>query len=448
MMTDTSVRDLPSLRRSISGAVIEPRDDDYDEVRAAYAATGTPALIVQPDSPEGVAAAIGFVRANGLAVDVRSGGHGIFGTNTDGLVIDLRRFDGIEVLGEPPGGRLVRLGSGATWGVVADALSGHGLALSSGDTRSVGVGGLTLRGGIGWMVRRHGLAFDSLVGAEIVTASGDIVHASEDEHADLFWAIRGGGGNFGVVTRFTFAAHPLAGIVAETINFGLDDLREVLTGWRDIVRTAPEELTTTFLAMPDFGEIPAGVQILCCYGGTEEDAAMAAIAPLLDLPGMRGHDVGPRAYPDILEDAMHPEGITLVGQNGFAPDLSDGLLDAAAAMYREMVGSVLMVRSLSGEFNRVHPDATAFAFRNSEALVISAAFLPEDAPDAAVQRIRDLWMPVMPHLRGAYGNFMDATGPDAIAALYPPATRARLTAVKHEYDPANVFRLNQNIAPG
>jgi FAD/FMN-containing dehydrogenase len=342
----------------------------------------------------------------------------------------------------------VRLGSGAVWGEVATALRPHGLSLSSGDTTTVGVGGLTLGGGIGWMVRKYGLALDSLVSADVITADGSMLTASADENSDLFWALRGGGGNFGVVTHFTFQAHPLATVYAGRINYDADDLAALLRGWRDAMRAAPEELTTTFLAMPAFGpEMPASTQVVVCFAGNDEGEAMAAIEPLLRLEGARGHDITEKDYSDVLDDPQAPDAaLTIVGNNGFAPVLTDETIGAIANLQREL-GGVLMLRSLSGAFNRVPADATAFAFRDSEALVISAAFLPPDVPSDTVQRIHDLWATVSPFLRGAYGNFMPDRSEKSVAAIYPPATRARLAEVKYRYDPENLFNQNQNITP-
>lgn len=298
------------------------------------------------------------------------------------------------------------------------------------------------------MVRRFGLTIDSLVSAEVITADGARLTASADENSDLFWALRGGGGNFGVVTHFTFRAQPLSRVFAGAIRYDVDDLAILLRGWRDAMRSAPEELTTTLLAMPAFGpEMPATTQALVCFAGDDEATAMAAIDPLLRLDGVTGHDIQGKDYRDVLEEPQTPDAaLTIVGNNGFAPRLGDDCITAVAAMQREL-GGVLMVRSLSGAMNRVPADATAFAFRDSEALVISAAFLPPDVPEEAVQRIHGLWAPLDPFLTGSYLNFMPQTGERSIAAIYPPATRARLVDIKRRFDPENFFSQNQNISP-
>lgn len=442
---------LADLAQSVAGRVVLPSDPEYEAASAVYGTVygqvSEPAVVVQVSDTGDVGVAIAFARSHGLELSVRSGGHSGsgFSTNVGGLVIDLRRLNQIEVVDRDR--HLVRIGAGAVWGDVATALGAEGLALTSGDTVSVGVGGLGLGGGFGWMVRKFGLTIDSLEEASVITAGSEQVRASADENPDLFWALRGGGGNFGVVTSFTFRAQPLTGVVAGTLAFPGGDLGELLTGWRDIMRAAPEELNTTFLSMPDFPGMPGGVQILVCYAGADVAAAEVAIAPLRTLPGLGSDDISVRAYADMLEEAHPPAGMTIVGHNAFARELSDDALAALVAMYTEVGGSVLMIRSLSGAFNRVPNDATAFAFRDSEVLLISAAFLPPDAPPSAAQRINQLWSTLEPYLQGTYAGFSTASNGEDPALLYPPDTLARLVTLKRKYDPENLFRRNHNIAP-
>ncbi|MFU8947295.1 FAD-binding oxidoreductase [Mycetocola zhadangensis] len=442
---------IADLKQSVAGSVVLPGDPEYGTASAVYASvyghSGAPALIVQVSDASDVGVAVAFARSHGLELSVRSGGHSGsgFSTNVGGLVIDVRRLNAVEIL--DPQRRLVRIGSGATWGQVATTLGEARLALSSGDTVSVGVGGLTLGGGIGWMVRKYGLALDSLVEATMVTAGSEVFRVSADEHADLFWAIRGGGGNFGVVTSFTFQAHALSRVFSGSLQFGKADLAGLLTGWRDVMRAAPEELNTTFLAMPEFPGMPGGVQVLVCYAGDDSVAAEAALAPLRALPGLTGDDIAAHAYADLLEEAHPPEGMTIVGHNAFARELNDETIAALAAMYTELGGSVLMLRSLAGAFNRVPDGATAFGFRDSEALVISVAFLPPDAPAEASARVGALWQTLERHLQGTYAGFSSAPHGEDPALLYPPDTLSRLARIKRTYDPENLFRRNHNIRP-
>ncbi len=443
---------IDDLRASLDGALLLPGDDGYTDAATTHYATGEPALVVVAASTADAVAAVRHATSNGLRLSVKGGGHGTSGasTNTGGVLLDLVRLDTVELVDETApvdGGALVRIGGGATWGAIAEALSEHDLALTSGDTVSVGVGGLTLGGGIGWLVRKYGLALDSLVAAEVVTADGTVVTASESDHADLFWALRGGGGNFGVVTAFTFAAHPLAGIVSGTITLDPGHLAATLKGWRDVMRSAPEELNVTFAALPAFGpDNPPTVQLSICYGDTDRTAADAAIAPLLALPGVLSHDIKPMPYRDLLvENPGPPPGITIVDSNSFSDDFSDELIDRLVELHEALGGAVLMIRSLRGAFNRVPTDATAFAWRDAEVLLISAAFLPPDAPAGREDEIRASWRGLGKRVAGAYGNFTSKDDAQTLGVLYPPATRARLDEVKAKYDPDNVFHGNQSL---
>jgi FAD/FMN-containing dehydrogenase len=234
---------VDTKRRGFSGDIIEPGDAEYERASRSVLVAGTPTYVLRPASIGDVQAGVRFAADTGLPLSVRGGGHGFsgFGTNDDGIVIDLSRLSDVEVVDEER--HLVRIGGGATWGQVMDALAPLGLAISSGDTRSVGVGGLTLSGGIGWKVRKYGLALDQLVAAEVVTAGGDVLRASADEHAELFWAIRGGGGNVGIVTVLEFAAHATTDVFHGRIVFPASEAAAVLQGWAEYVRRAPEELT-------------------------------------------------------------------------------------------------------------------------------------------------------------------------------------------------------------
>ncbi|MGY4858439.1 FAD-binding oxidoreductase [Cryobacterium sp. AP23] len=428
-----------------AGTILVPGSEEYLMAASAYGKVGTPVLVARPVGTADVAAAIAYSRAQGLTLSVRSGGHSPLNTNDGGMVLDLSRIRDVEVLD----GDRVRLGSGAVWGAVAQELQPYDLALSSGDTYTVGVGGLTLGGGIGWLVRQHGLAIDSLLEAEVVLTGGDVVTASATSEPDLFWALRGGGGNFGVVTRFTFQAHPLRGVVAGAITVAPTDLAGTLRAWRDVMRDSPEVLNSTMLATPEFGpEMLAETKVLVCYGGADLDEAMAAIRPLLDLPGVTGNDVELKLFVEVFDEPSAPPGsIRIVDRNGFARDFSDALIDRVTRVQAGFGEAVLMVRYVRGALNRVPADATAFAHRDAEAFVSWAAFLPPDAPDEAERRILDDWTVVAEDLTGTYGNFNLGTYPDVLSLMYPPATAARLQAAKRRYDPENVLAHNLNIVP-
>jgi len=291
-MTDTLLNDLTT------GSVVRPGDREWDAARRFHSGIGEPAVIVRASTVDDVRAAIRYAVAEHLEICVRGGGHSAWGTLPGGLTLDISALDRISVAGTR-----VSIGGGARWGDVAGTLAAHGLAISSGDTASVGVGGLTLGGGIGWMVRAWGLAADQLVGAQVVTARGDVVEASASSHPDLLWALRGGGGNFGVVTRFDFEAHPLDGVIAA--DLGIEgDARPVLRVLRDVLRDAPRELTVTYMDVPPMDpSAPAGAGITAVWIGADEAAARAALAPVLALPEVQERSFGVTAYPDVLLEA-------------------------------------------------------------------------------------------------------------------------------------------------
>ncbi|HSW65782.1 MAG TPA: FAD-binding oxidoreductase [Bacillota bacterium] len=439
-MQTTAILDL---KKHFTGEVIEPGDALYDEARTVLMKEGSPLVALWPKTPADVSLAVRFAADNSLVLSVRSGGHsnGGLSTNDDGVIIDTRHLDGVELLDEAK--HLVRLGAGLTWGEAAKALQEYGLALSSGDTRTVAVGGLAVGAGIGWMVRKYGLTIDSLVAAEVVTADGSILRVSDSEHSDLFWAIRGGGGNFGIVTSFDFVAHPVAKVFAGSIVFSRDHFKELLTGWRDVMRAAPEELTTMFLAMPSFGGNPPAAMVLCCYAGDDKDAAMKAIDPLLQLDKPLKQDIAEKAYGDVLEDAHPPKGMRIVVNNIFIKDFSEDVINLVA----NQPDSIFQIRSVGGAMNRVSKDATAFPHRDSEVLVISPTFLPPDATDADIARALQPWDKIEAHGSGAYASFYSDITDKHVAAAFPGATYKRLAEIKAKYDPNNLFNQNCNIKP-
>ena len=425
---------------NLTEIAIRPGDDEYDAARSTVFATAAPALVVRPRTPGEVADCLRHATAAGLPVAVRSGGHHLlgFGTLDDGVVIDLCRLDEVTVLD----GSRVRVGGGATWGHVAERLRPHGLAITSGDTRSVGVGGLTQAGGIGWMVRKHGLTIDNLVAAEVVTAAGDVVRASSTENPDLLWALRGGAGNFGVVTSFEFEAQPIRTIHFGTIGLALDDVPQLLKGWAAAMRTAPEELSTTLVLAPDFGDQPPAAMVLVGYCGDDP----TAIDPLRALGTVRFDDVSEREYADVLEDGGPPPGFLPVVGNTLVESVDDAVVSAIAAAY---AGGrrVAFLRSLGGAVSRVPADATAYAHRSAEALVVSSALLPPDASDEQIEAARTVWRTVGDLGVGSYAGFLGSNTEADLAALWPPATRERLVELKRAWDPANTFRRTFNIAP-
>jgi hypothetical protein len=439
---------LVDIKNNITGEVILPDSPVYNDLRNVFNKAGSPAVIVRCKTDADIATAIRFARDNHLTLAVRSGGHSATGlsTNDGGLVIDLSQFNTIEVNAAE---RLVRVGAGAKWGDVAATLAPHGLAISSGDTNSVGVGGLTLGGGIGWLVRKYGLAIDSLVAAELVTADGRTIRASATENPDLFWALRGGGGNFGVVTAFEFRAQPIKNIVGGSIIYPIAESESVLTGWADYMRTAPEELNSTLVVFPGFGpQVPPMLWMIVCYGGEDEAAAKAAIQPLLELGTVQNQEIKTKPYFQMLEDAAPPPGVRAVSDNGFVKTLNKDVLSAIMANYGRPGTAIVQIRSLGGAMRRIDPGATAFAHREYEAFILAASLVPFDMPAEQAAPIRvAAWQPMKEFAHGAYINFLSENADTNVATAYPPATLKRLASVKAAYDPDNVFNQNHNIKP-
>lgn len=432
------------------GEIIEPGHPEYEQASRSVFAAGAPAVVLRPRSVEDVQAALRFATDTGLRLSVRGGGHGFpgFGTNDGGIVVDLRNFAGVEVVDFSRS--LVRIGGGATWGLVATALAERGLAISSGDTRSVGVGGLTLSGGIGWKVRKYGLALDSLVGAEVVTAGGEVVHATAHDHPELFWALRGGGGNFGVVTAFEFVGHPNTDVFYGKVTFPVDQADQVIQGWTEYQRSATEDLTSvSVLANPMTGGPEAPVEIHVTFDDEDPVHAAQVLDPIRRLGTVLDDDVALRPYADtFVEGAVPPSGMEFVCRSAFVrkESVSDMLRVLAHASRSEgtpMIG----LRSLGGAVGRVPDDATAYAHRQAELMVVTMAAGPAPVIQAARPGLEAIWDLLAPHVDGAYANFLTDAGDADVAAVYPPTTRERLARVKRRYDPNNLFAGNHNIRP-
>ena len=428
------------LIENFSGAQFAPESAEFAAVAVSHGQPLSPTLIVRPRTEADVVAAVTFAVSRNLPITIRSGGHSTFDLDAAGLLLDLGDISEVEVLDDT----LVRVGSGAVWGDVAAALEPHGLAISSGDTSSVGVGGLTLGGGIGWLVRGNGLTLDHLVEARVVLASGKAVTASATSEPELFWALRGGGGNFGVVTTFTFRAVHVGSIAAGTIACNPASFPTTLKAWRDVMRSLPETVNVTALAMPSPAPgAPPVAQLLVCTTGAEEE-----LAPLLTLPGVVGSDIQRKRYVELLNEAPPPAGAsTLVYNSAFLSDLSDEAIDGLASLFGTFGAGVMTVRFVGGALNRVPRDATAFAHRNAEVIVFLLAALGPDAPAGEKQRIRSRFADLEPHFDGLNGNFTADTSDAIVSRIYPGETLGRLRAVKRRFDPANVFAANHNVVP-
>lgn len=407
-------------------------------------------LIERPESAEEVAALVRRAQQDSRMITVVSGGHGPWShvDNAEDMRLELGALADIRI-----DGTRVSIGGGATWGAVASTLGEAGLAISSGDTSSVGVGGLTLGGGIGWMVRAWGLAVDQLVGAQVVTAAGEIVDVDADTHPDLFWALRGGGGNFGIVTRFDFEAHRLPGIVFGEYTFS-EDSTSVLRAVREILRNAPRELTVTFMDVPAMDpSAPAGASVHAVWAGGDVDALRAVMAPVAALDGVAEKLTTP-AYRDILMEMPAPEGGAeaagppgFIGGNGLFAELDDETIDRLVRFRAAHPASIIFLRSLGGAFGDVAQDATAFPARTATWFVMAGAFdIPGLVDDDARASIRAEWQEIERNRLAEYGNFADSERPDAVPGMFAEAAYARLRDVKAQWDPKNLFRRNHNIA--
>lgn len=403
--------------------------------------------IHRPTTAAEVAAVVLLATQEAVPLTVVAGGHGPWSHGpAAGIRLELGGLADVDV-----DGTTVRIGGGAVWGDVAMALATHGLALSSGDTATVGVGGLTLGGGIGWMVRAWGLAVDQLIGAQVVTAAGEIVETSADAYPDLFWALRGGGGNFGIVTRFDFAAHPLPGIAfAENVIDG--DASAVLRATRDLLRGAPRELTVTFMDVPPMDpSAPAGARLSAVWAAPDPEQLRAVLEPISAIVGVQTEITTP-AYREILLEMSQPEGEEqasppgFIGGNGLYADLDDDLIDRLVAFRRAYPASLIFLRSLGGAFGDVRQDSTAFPARSATWFVMAVAFdIPGVVDDETRAAVFSDWREIEAGRLAEYGNFADTERADAVPGMFAEEAFARLREVKAQWDPQNVFRRNHNI---
>ncbi len=438
---------IDGLISELPGRVLSAGDDGWEAARHFHSGTGEPDVIVRAGSAEDVAGAVRWAAAESIPVAARGGGHSAWGEVPGGLTLDLAELNDVEV-----DGTLVRVGGGATWGRVAAILADRGLGISSGDTASVGVGGLTLGGGIGWMVRAWGLAADQLVGVQLVTASGDVIEATDASHPDLMWALRGGGGNFGVITRFDFRAHALEAVVFATLPV-TGDTRAALRAVRDLFEDAPRELTVTFMDVPAMDpNAPAGASVTALWIGDDEVGARAALAPLLDRDDMGEPDIKVTRYPAVLMEtpAADPDNPMpgFVGGNTMLRELSDDAIDRLVSFREANEVSVLFLRSLGGAFADVPQERTAFPARDASWFAMAGAFdIPGLIDDESRPVILTAWDAIEALGEGVYGNFSMTTEAGFADKMYPPATMARLREIKRQWDPANVFSRNHNIRP-
>jgi hypothetical protein len=454
---ETARRELTAFK----GQLVGPRDGEYEEVRKVYNAMidRRPELIARCTSPDDVAQVVGFARGHELPLAIRGGGHNGAGLGTvdKGVVIDLSPLREVSV---DPDARTVRVGGGATWGEVDSATGEHGLATPSGIISTTGVGGLTLGGGLGHLTRKFGLAIDNLLEAEVVLANGDRVRASADEHPDLYWAIRGGGGNFGVVTSFVFRLNEVGTVVAGPTLWDIDQSAEVLSVYRDFLPAAPRELNGFFayLSVPPGPPFPEELHlrkvcgVVWCYVGGEEDAAKA-MAPMLDaLPEPLLHGPGPMPHAAIQSafDGVYPSGQQWYWRADFVNEIPDEAVAEHAKFGAAMPTwqSTMHLYPIDGAAHDVDSSDTAWNYRAAKWGAVFAGVDPDPANAGAIKDWTvDYFEALHPYSAGgAYVNMMMDEGEERVRASYGD-NYGRLTRIKATYDPDNLFRVNQNIRP-
>jgi FAD/FMN-containing dehydrogenase len=460
-MVVTSPPAFRELTAAVRGAVLRPPDPGYDAARRVWngRVDRRPALILRCAGVADVRAAVEYARRTGMELSVRSGGHNVTGcaVSDGGLMLDLSALRGVRV---DPRRRLARAEAGVTWGQFDHETQAYGLATTGGRISTTGVAGLTLGGGYGWLMRSCGLTVDNLVGADVVTADGEFRTASATEHRNLFWGLRGGGGNFGIVTSLAYRLHRVGPHVTGGAAFyPASRAGEVLRWYRDFMAAAPDALSAqcNFLLVPAAPFLPAElhgrpvVAIAVCHTGPP-GAAERDLSTLDELGEPLVRRIRPMRYTTLqrLYDEAGRFGACVHGRSGHLPRLTDGAIDALARLGPLVCtpGSIAMLSPLGGAVARVPEADTAFGHRCvAYSFAISAVWeRPADA-DPCVAWAERLWAALRPHSAGVYVNELGDEGEERIREAYPPATYARLVAVKDRYDPTNLFRLNQNIPP-
>ena len=443
-----------AFRDRLRGEVIRPGDGGYDVARAVFNGMidKRPGLIVRCRGVADVIAAVGFAREQHLVMAVRGGGHGIAGNAVceGGLVIDLSPMKAVRV---DPARRTARAEPGVTLGEFDHETQTFELATAGGTVSTTGIAGLTLGGGLGWLGRRHGLTCDNLLAVDLVTADGTFLSASAAENTELFWGVRGGGGNFGVVTSFEYCLHPLGPVLAGPLVHPLARAREALRFARDFSRAAPDELAVYLV----LGRAPDGepsALVIPCYSGPLEEGERL-LRPLRAFGPPRLDRVAPVPFTrhQRLFDATTPPGMRNYWKSSFLAALDDEAIDTAIAQFRAAPSprSLLFIEHVGGAYARVPPEATAFGRRDGEYNLLVLGRWTDPAEDEAnVRWARAAWTAMQPYATGAvYVNYLEAgqEGAARVASAYG-GNYERLAALKAKYDPTNFFRQNQNIAPG
>ena len=459
MTTVVRAAAIDELRRQVHGDIIQPGEAGYDAARSVYNAIHNrwPALVLRAADVDDVVTGVRFARSHGLILAVRGGNHSMpgFGACDDGLVLDLGGMRRVDV---DPNRRIATVAGGCTWADVNDATHRHGLATTGGLISTTGVGGLTLGGGIGYLCRSHGLACDNLIAADVVTADGDRLRATTEEHADLLWALRGGGGNFGVVTSFEFRLHDVGEVIAGPIAFPLS--ADVVRVWGELVRRAPTQLGTilgltlapTAPFVPDAWHGKPAVVVIVCWTGLR-DRADRVLRELDDLGPAIGRSIGPMPYPVVntLFDSLLPHGMRHYWRSHIAAEMPDAALDTLVSECRAVpsAASGVFFYPIDGACHRVPVHDSAFPHRDARfAIGIHGDWWSRDDDARGVDWVRacDAALRSRYSSGSQYVNFASDEGGSTVGSAYGP-NYERLVSVKRRYDPHNVFCLNHNIDP-
>ncbi len=445
---------VAALATDFSGSLLQPDDAGYDDARRIHNGLidKRPAIIARCRTAADISKAIGFARELGLEISVRGGGHSVAGRacTEGGAMIDLAEMKGIEV---DPEARTLRAQGGVLWAALNEAAAAHGLAVTGGQISTTGIAGFTLGGGLGWLMGVYGLAVDNLNSVELVTASGDVLEVSESSHPDLFWAVRGGGGNFGVAAAFEYRLHPLETIVGGLIAYPFDAAADMLRFYRDFAAGAPDELTVHAVVAhaPDGSGVKiAGMAM--CHAGSPEDAERD-LAPVRAFGSPIMEMIGPMPYPAVntLLDEGYPRGALNYWKSSFVDDLSDGLIEATVSRFAATPSpmNAILFERYHGAATRVGITDTAVPHRRpGYNLLIPSVWVDPADTETNIAWTRETFDALRPYFRdGRWLNYLDDDdASEAVRAAYGP-NYDRLVEVKREYDPDNVFHMNHNIVP-
>jgi len=442
---------IGELKKQVSGEVLQPADAGYDEARSIYNAMidRRPALVVLCSGTADAAACVRFAREHELPLSIRGGGHSVAGNAVceGGLMLHMGNLKGVQVDAK---NRTATAQPGVTLGDYDRATNALDLVTPTGVVSRTGIAGLTLGGGLGWLMGKHGLACDNLLGAEVVTAEGKTVQASETENADLLWGLRGGGGNFGIVTEFRYRLHPLETTIAGLLIYPLEKSKEVLRFFREITHQCPDELVVAAALLNSPDGIPVSALVVCYNGDPKRGEKI--LAPIRAFGPPVADTVGPVPFiqQQSLFDAAYPPGQFHYWKAGFMNSLPEEAMEVAIEHFarRSSPLASLMFEHMHGVASRVPADATAFAHRFDH-YNFSAFGVWKDSGNHDLNRkwVQDFWQDARPYLSGrAYVNYLSQEGADRVREAYGP-NYERLAALKKKYDPANFFRLNQNIPP-